>query len=709
MRTVLRVLAVAVILSLPIVYSSCADGGGGRTGPDPLPAETLASFDLSVPDSITEGEGFSLTVTAVGSRGTKPLTSYSGTAFLSTTLGTVSPSSLAVSNGAGSGQVTLSTPGPQTLTASGGGRTGSVGVEVTDLPDPTIPGDPNATMEQAVQDSVYLPDPEDYSIGHPEFSGVHLSHNTILVAFKAGTTVGEANDLLVPFGADLVGAIQGVSGAVATILILKLPTENHLELDTVLAELRNSDLVVEASADALMQPLAVPGDKSGRPFDWTWEVEPEGGNWGLELSRVPQMWNLNGALSKAEALVWTGVYDVGFIDGHEDLPPDLPFINLSPSVLNDHGNLSAGIIGAKFNNPVGIDGVNPFSGLIVQASTWSSATGPSESASLAQSLTNLATLMDQYPEIRVLNISMGYTQEVDTNTDLAWQQKVDADGLLFAEVLRGVGMNQPVPLITAAAGNESNLGFGLQSARYASPYCNAAFEHAVHSVLCIENVEYDKDGVGQAKRWTTSNVGGHFSAPGTEVRTTGVSPDGYPLATGTSSAAPLAAGVVGYMLAVEPTLTIPQIREALFRTSIPVGGFANNRIDAWAAVMEIDRVKGGDKVLKMMLDIDDGTPDGNQRVDYSDQPEFPDYEEEDADEDGGIGDGKVDMSDFRRWRDWVLILEDPDDLALDGEMDHPKHDVNGNGQVDLPAQEEIYPRGDFNGDGKLSTDEEDKA
>ena len=64
MKAFLRAASIATLLTLPIVLSSCGDGGGG-TEPDPQP-ETLASFQLTVPDSVAEGEAFNLTVKAVG-------------------------------------------------------------------------------------------------------------------------------------------------------------------------------------------------------------------------------------------------------------------------------------------------------------------------------------------------------------------------------------------------------------------------------------------------------------------------------------------------------------------------------------------------------------------------------------------------------------------------------------------------------------------
>src|SRR5438105_7079235 len=97
----------------------------------------------------------------------------------------------------------------------------------------------------------------------------------------------------------------------------------------------------------------------------------------------------------------------------------------------------------------------------------------------------------------------------------------------------------------------------------------------------------------------------------------------------------------------------------------------------------------------MMLDIDDGTLDGNQRfdpitgIDFTTEETvlFP-------------GEGPVNMADFRRWRDWLLEIENTPGLDLDGSINHPKKDVNHDEKVD--AFESVFPRGDFNGDGVLN-------
>ena len=85
-------------------------------------------------------------------------------------------------------------------------------------------------------------------------------------------------------------------------------------------------------------------------------------------------------------------------------------------------------------------------------------------------------------------------------------------------------------------------------------------------------------------------------------------------------------------------------------------------------------------------------------------------------------DGRVDMRDFRRYRDaWLQgCLAAPTagcpasgDIALDGAPNHPKKDLNQNGCVTdhpaagitlCPPEEAVFSRFDFNGDGKLTLD-----
>src|SRR5262249_11810286 len=153
-------------------------------------------------------------------------------------------------------------------------------------------------------------------------------------------------------------------------------------------------------------------------------------------------------------------------------------------------------------------------------------------------------------------------------------------------------------------------------------------------------------------------------------------------------------GLAGYLRAIEPTLTVTELKTLLMTTGI--------NVDAFNSVMDIDALPDREPtVLKMLLDIDDGYIDGNARVlvpapklntDRSyDTVTGSDCDHEDNDNDGGQGDGRIDMRDFRRWRDWILLSEG--NHMLNGSSTNRKNDFNWDGVVDS-REATYYPRGD---------------
>jgi len=199
-------------------------------------------------------------------------------------------------------------------------------------------------------------------------------------------------------------------------------------------------------------------------------------------------------------------------------------------------------------------------------------------------------------------------------------------------------------------------------------------------------------------------VGGHVSAPGRDILSTAL-PNTYINFFGTSMAAPHVTGLASYLLSIDPGLTNAQVRDLIVRNAKPAdpnAGFpAADRIDAFDTALDIDAIRSDRTVLRMLLDIDDGTPDGNLRIDPDTGADFT---VTDDDGNGGIGDGRIDMSDFRRWRDLFLDYAQIDGRAFDGTARHRKRDLNGNGKVGTDdPQEGFYPLADFNGDGRLDT------
>ena len=575
-------------------------------------------------------------------------------------------------------------------------------------------GGVNDPVEEAIPSLAFVPREDDYTEDHPDLPGVPLSFNTLVLVFEQGTTVGEAQALLDDIEAEIVGGIPGVNGEAEGILFLRVPTTGQQAMIDLLARLRADPLVKHAVQDGLLTTMLVPQPNGGSPV-WTWQATPAGGNWGMERIRAPQLWNLNAAVAKTGRTTPTGVLDVGFANSHEDLVYDQ---NLTVGTQADHGTHVAGTIAASFDNGVGVDGVNPFADLVVNAPAFSgSGTSLNVRTSWGQQMnTGFFGLINTRNDVLVVNASLGYNwgpAGINQNTSAAVHDLVEEQGSIFALAeLIHLLLGRDLPVFVVAAGNDSNDisdgvgGTVLMEARWASPFAYAGIELNMPNIIVVESVADSAASAGGATRSGFSNLGGDISAPGSSVLSTSwrssVPTTFYETMSGTSMASPHVTGLISYLFSVDPTLVASEIVDLLDANAVAVAGGASPRIDAFATVMDIDRVQGGDAVLRMLLDIDDGTPDGNQRILIPPTTPTTDFVGEDADGDGGIGDGAVDMADFRRWRDWLLQVENAAGLTLDGSAGHPKKDVNGNGSVGSAAQENLYPRGDFNGDGQLS-------
>lgn len=576
-----------------------------------------------------------------------------------------------------------------------------------------IAGEESDSVTEAIPRLAYTPRPEDFSTDHPELAGMMISFNTLYLVFSLETTVGEANAILhelePSIGPTIVGGMPGVAGESEGILVLRLPTTTHAAMTAAIDKLYSHPQVEVAVAHMLLDdPEPLPSIETGAeevrasnvttpnfgaPVNWSWQVAPAGDNWGLELIRVPQLWNFNDAISKQQTFAITGVLDDGFNIAH----PDLGYLdNLSPLAWEDHGTHVAGIIGATHNNGVGIDGVNPFSLLVVAKADNNMGWG-------------LLDMFLERPDLRVVNISRAYAwlkpvPPINPNTNARAQRQVKDDARLFLFFQKLIGdASDGLPFIVVSAGNASAAGMGNIEARWNSPFAYAALALDAENIVAVEALRLDASASGGGTRDSYSNIkrvddtDRAVSAPGTNIMSTMmITP--YGMMSGTSMAAPHVAGLVSYLVSLDPTLTNAEIRQLLVDNDVAVGGGASARVDAFASALAIDSVQGNTKILTKLVDIDDGSLDGNSRILCAG---CDDYVGEDADGDGGRGDGKVNMADFRRWRDWLLQAEASSALQLDGSATHPKKDLNGDGLVQSAVQENVYPEGDFNGDGTL--------
>jgi hypothetical protein len=510
--------------------------------------------------------------------------------------------------------------------------------------------------------------------------------NTLLLSFELGVTVEMANDVLAETHGEIVGGFPGVEGQVEGILVLRTPTETEADMDSLVDLLRDDPSVAVAAPDVALLPLRVPREPTGTeiPSQWTWTKTARGGNRGLELIGAPHMWNLvEGIKKRGQSDTVVAILDDGFYEH-----PDLAYS--WNGTEGDHGTHVAGIIGAKWDNELGVDGVTPFADL-----------RPFVTDTFAESIT------DQVPEMMatgapVVNVSLGFNWTTEYKIDIGENTKKQEHSTELAKffvttLAAHAGPNGELPVFVVGAGNDSTAA-KPQEARWGSPFATAGIELGAANVIVVEALEVKLGAPGDATNWVESSRFGDISAPGHRIVSTTMDEALYLAKDGTSMASPHVAGLVAFVYAIGPSFPRPTLdsnpaRDLLKANDVPVGGAASNRIDAFATAMDLDRLSGGTDVVRLLVDIDDGTVDGNMRVDPAGG--VPNMDE-DADGDGGRGDADIDMSDFRRFRDWLLGWSMGGEL--DGAADHPKRDLNLDGLV---TDEEWYARADFNGDGQL--------
>jgi hypothetical protein len=204
----------------------------------------------------------------------------------------------------------------------------------------------------------------------------------------------------------------------------------------------------------------------------------------------------------------------------------------------------------------------------------------------------------------------------------------------------------------------------------------------------------------------------------------------YATVRGTSFASPILGSVAAYLFAAVPGASVADVKRALLasRTDTQPGEALGNagagQVDAFAALLALADAKGkGDEVRRFLVDVSDGTADGNLRADRTGADVAESVPP-------GAGDGTLSMADVRAFRDAMLETMRLDALAagdasfetrvkLDGSSDHRKRDLNRDGCLLTSAgmvaargsqaacgavdhDDRHFARFDFDGDGRVT-------
>ncbi|HHT24876.1 MAG TPA: S8 family serine peptidase [Clostridiaceae bacterium] len=418
--------------------------------------------------------------------------------------------------------------------------------------------------------------------------GSSIIANELLVLLKANATRSDIENIARKYGAEIVGEIPIINEYQLRF------SDPNIDLNQ-LQENISAEPEVEIAIFNMVHKIegsSYPNDSLLDSWDLT---NPEGNNWGLEVMRVPQAYEEGPEFGHIKA----GVIDGSVQYDHEDLQIPVENVYIHPSLnirnmedlvryrakgtnepgedymgLLRHGTHVTGTIGAITNNGLGVAGVNQDCEMfffhhwhfLVDPATREILyyTSYEPEMSTFEFHVSVVTLASQ--DCRVINYSIG---RINTSIPGAnpWEQ-METDG--YGEVctrLEELGYDF---LLVKAAGNDTK-----DSSQYA---CNrsligteAGKRHTL-IVASIENTKVSTDSFSDTKYPAVagyelsyfSNYGEivDVAAPGTDIFNT-LPYHEYGLMSGTSMAAPNAAGVASLIYAANPEYTSDQVKRIL--------------------------------------------------------------------------------------------------------------------------------------------------
>jgi hypothetical protein len=433
---------------------------------------------------------------------------------------------------------------------------------------------------------------------------------------------------------------------------------------------------------ALARDNPPPSESTGmsaarQTFVWDWKEGPgsaaslgRDGNWGQKWMRFPAAWNFDDVIERKRPAVKVnvGILDIG-IAFHEDLEFELA--RGTQLVPDDHGTHVTGIVAAKFENFVGVNGGTKYAHVVVTSLRRTSAPGAKFDLTFSEIISSLVQLIEEHRELKVINIGLGYNWSgnfrIDPERDEHAKETVAAMGGI-ARAVADLAANRKILLI-CAAGNDSRAQTTCD-AQWGSPFNWAAknkggASEPAGNVIIVESIGRD------GRHSVFSNVGGHVSAPGEDILSTvafdklgQLRTDAYAVMSGTAMATAQVTAVVAQLYAYNPDLTPDRVVAILKKSARPApDGSHAPTVDAFAAMLEC---YDGDRPLRDLADLDHS--------------------------------GRVDMADFEIFRAALHQIE--------GSSSGKKIDLNGDGKAS--DEENIWPRTDLNGSGKLSRDAKDR-
>lgn len=310
---------------------------------------------------------------------------------------------------------------------------------------------------------------------------------------------------------------------------------------------------------------ACPNDRYKIPFDPITQIGcgiSDTSLWHLERIDAVEAWGI----TKGCPDVLVGIVDLNIQSNHPDFQnangqnqfifPATPQYNINGNLLSYHGTVVSGMVAAATNNGRGVSAIGYRTRMI-----------PLSVPNLHTTTTNNSVLQAINFGAKVINCSWRNSNQN------SWCMPV-ADQAIIMGIAEDAGV-----LITATPGNKSPSEICPNGGRpYPCSYPN---------VICVSSTNYEDKHLGLHNHIPEIDI----CAPGYNVFGAITSETPYGENTGTSFAAPIVAGTIALMFAIDPTLTPADVRQVISQSGDPiadeypdyVGLLGAGRINAYKA------------------------------------------------------------------------------------------------------------------------------
>lgn len=374
-------------------------------------------------------------------------------------------------------------------------------------------------------------------------SSKNYADGELLVKFKKGADKAAVEQFNEQIGSNVVERFADLGWQ-----RVKLP--ENLSIEKALKQYEGSTEVEAVQPNYYYRLLAAPNDPQFSSM------------YGLQKISAPAAWDLStGSANTVVAVIdtgtklnhedlagnlWTNAGEIngngvdddgnGFIDDYYGY--DFFYNDADPSDENGHGTHVAGTIGALGNNALGVTGIN-WNVRLMTIKIYDNDGFGTTAAMLINAYNYVRMMKNRGVNIRVTNNSYGGCDEA-CGYDQATKDALDALG------------NAGILQVFAAGNNNQNIETTpFYPARYTTP--------SILSVAASNNVD---------ARWSGSNYGAtsvDIAAPGAGILSTYSSPL-YASLTGSSMAAPHAAGAAALLSSYNPNLSAASLKATLMNT-----------------------------------------------------------------------------------------------------------------------------------------------